>query len=443
MSFRWLGSISILAASAGLTLGQAPLPVGSGDPRPLPSAAGPLMVNGTPGPVVPIRTAAPDKAVAPAASVTTMAVQDFPPPPIAATAAAVAAPPTTSVPAGPSQYIPAVPDHRSGPRFYGRADYLLWFVKKSDLAPIYGTVPEAVLSSGLGGIPPGSIDPAFGGKAVDYHGQSGFRAALGFTADEAGDVGFEAEFFQLTRGALHSDLRSDAAGNPPLGPVFNDPVAGNQTIVFLAQPGVATGGVAAALHNRLWGADLDARFALPTVFSSRSAFLIGYRHVNFDESLDVSGDGLLALTTPSSFAGATYYDGIGIHNRFDGAEIGLDLGFDHGPLFLELRGKFGMGNNRETSSVQGATNIISTDPTSPSQTLPGGVLSQPSNIGRFSRDRFSVLGEITVNTGVHITDRAKFYVGYDFLGLSKVARVADLIDGTDAKGLNVGLQFEY
>src|SRR5262249_10916049 len=136
-------------------------------------------------------------------------------------------------------------------------------------------------------------------------------------------------------------------------------------------------------------------------------------------------------------------------------------------------GKFGLGNTNESYTIDGTTNFVSTEPGKPSQQFNGGVLAQPSNIGSFDRNRVCFLGEITVNAGVRLfDDHVKAFVGYNFLGLSKIARIGNIIDGVDgsgvpslrgdernmttgipgqkiddgrfwAQGLNLGLQLEY
>ena len=60
----------------------------------------------------------------------------------------------------------------------------------------------------------------------------------------------------------------------------------------------------------------------------------------------------------------------------------------------------------------------------------GGLLTQPTNIGRFSRDRFAVAPEAGVKLGFQVTDWMKFTVGYTFLYLSDVARPGNQIDRT-------------
>jgi hypothetical protein len=65
-----------------------------------------------------------------------------------------------------------------------------------------------------------------------------------------------------------------------------------------------------------------------------------------------------------------------------------------------------------------------------SQTLPGGVYALPSNIGRYSRGEFAVVPEGIFKVGLKLGDVSRFFVGYNFLYLSDLARPGDQIDRT-------------
>jgi hypothetical protein len=359
-----------------------------------------------------------------------------------------------------------------GPRVWTKAEYILWKVRGASLPAVFGTVPDRFAGPGSVELPAGAISPTFGGGSVSQGGQSGVRVGLGFDLGDDSDWGAEVSYFQLERGVRRFSQTTNASGSPVLGPVFDDPVVGRQTIIFFSEPGVATAGADAELLNRLWGAEANLRRRLPTVFSTRNDLLVGYRHVNYDESLDSSAVSTLISNQPDPAKVVSYQDHLGVHNNFDGAQVGLDSVFECGRLYLNFVGKFGIGNVHESTRVNGSTQFVSTDPTTPSQTFVGGIFAQRTNIGQQERNRFSFLGEITVNAGLHLGEHSKVFVGYNFLGLSKVARVGDTIDGVDARqvpsligadrnamatrpepriddgrfwaqGLNVGLEFDY
>ncbi len=58
----------------------------------------------------------------------------------------------------------------------------------------------------------------------------------------------------------------------------------------------------------------------------------------------------------------------------------------------------------------------------------GNVYTQPTNIGNFSRDRFSVVPEISAKLGYQIAPNIRAFVGYDFIYWTGVTRPGNAID---------------
>src|SRR5204862_492234 len=58
----------------------------------------------------------------------------------------------------------------------------------------------------------------------------------------------------------------------------------------------------------------------------------------------------------------------------------------------------------------------------------GGLLALPSNIGRYSRDRFAVLPEASINLGYQVTPWLRATAGYTFLYCSNVVRPGDQVN---------------
>jgi hypothetical protein len=476
---RWLGSVATLIASAGLAAAQAPLPA-DWAPSPAPRASAPVGVNGSPAPSAAVES---PKPVKPSDLKPVVATADSgpaaqtPPAALPATNTPPGAPPAgfgggpadlgTAPEAGLGFDDPGVPYRH----VWGRAEYLLWYLKNMELRPVLGTVPNS--DAVTGELPPGAITTVYGGETVNYGAQSGVRVELGVGIDRAADWGVSAEFFQLEHASRGASITSNSSAGPAGGPLFSDPVLGQEVVVYYLQPGVRDGTVESLDQNRLWGSEIDLRRRLSAIFSDRLDLIVGYRHIGFDESLDLSGTSNAVGTIPSPASQVEYADHFGVHNNFDGAVVGLESEYDVGCLFLDLRGKFGIGNVHEAYSINGSTSFVSTLPGTPSQQFNGGILAQPSNSGNFARNRFDFLGEITVNGGVRFwNDHAKAYVGYNFLGLSKVLRPGDLVDNVNslgvpsllgmdrslavssptqkvddgrfwAEGLNLGLSFEF
>jgi hypothetical protein len=85
-----------------------------------------------------------------------------------------------------------------------------------------------------------------------------------------------------------------------------------------------------------------------------------------------------------------------------------------------------LGTTHQTVDVNGFTTI--TPPGGPATVVPGGFLALPSNIGRFTRDPFSVIPEVGFNVGYRITNNLSAFAGYNFLYWSNVVRPGDQIN---------------
>ena len=62
------------------------------------------------------------------------------------------------------------------------------------------------------------------------------------------------------------------------------------------------------------------------------------------------------------------------------------------------------------------------------QTFTGGLLTQSTNVGKYTLNEFAVLPEATVSLGYQLTDGIRASVGYTFLYLSNVSRAGNQID---------------
>src|SRR5262249_46886201 len=156
------------------------------------------------------------------------------------------------------------------------------------LPAVVGTIP-ANIADPIQRLDDSSIKPLFGDGAAQFRDsrQSGLRVGAGLWLDDARRFGLEAGFFQLEPGRQHALFQSAAV--EPLGITFHDPVAGQHVLIMDAVPGLRTGGVAVESSSRLWGTEANALwrlFGVPAVDQLR--LLAGFRHLQYDESLDVS-----------------------------------------------------------------------------------------------------------------------------------------------------------
>ena len=60
----------------------------------------------------------------------------------------------------------------------------------------------------------------------------------------------------------------------------------------------------------------------------------------------------------------------------------------------------------------------------------GSLLAQTTNIGNFSRDRFSAVPEVSAKLGYQVTPNIRAFVGYDLMCWTVIIRPGDAIDTT-------------
>jgi hypothetical protein len=425
MRFKWFGSIASLLV-AGAALAQAPATVSWTNtpdtrvehlppPNDLPSVTAP------------------------------------PPAPLPATKAPAPHLPCPTCPAkneSVATAFAAATDHYtsgSSADFWLNADYLVWWISHGQLPTLVGSIP--ITDAQAGQI--GNITTLYGGGTgtLQYHAQSGLRLSTGLWLEESHTFGVDASFFQLEQKTQGGNFASP--GDPVVGPVFYDPVQNRETIILFALPNFTSGPFALSPrsdtisirhNNRLWGADLDGRYQIGALFfMDRLDLVAGFRHLNFGEGLDITSESI-SHAVPNPGPNILVSDHFGTTSQFYGGQVGLAAHGQTGRLSADFTFKFAMGDIHQAVDINGSTTF--TTPGRPTRTNDGGILTQPTNIGHFSKDHFGVLPELTLTVGYQIMPHLRATVGYNVLYLSNVLRAADQIDGVDARQVHSLADFD-
>src|SRR5262249_53758296 len=114
-------------------------------------------------------------------------------------------------------------------------------------------------------------------------------------------------------------------------------------------------------------------------------------------------------------------------STFYGAQVGGRAGWDDGCLSVSVLGKLALGCTQQTVGISGASSAV-VNPGEARRAVPGGLLAQPSNIGRHFRSRFAAVPEVGLTAGWWLTDWLQFQAGYSLLYWSDVARPGEAID---------------
>jgi hypothetical protein len=320
-------------------------------------------------------------------------------------------------------------------RWYGSAEYLLWWIKNSQVPALVTTgsptdpVPGALVF-------PSSTAVLFGGS-LDNDERSGGRFRLGYWFNDDRTLGLEAGFFFLGQRSL--GFSAGSGGLPILTRPFFDanPEAMGEAVQFVANPLLPqlptvpanAGRISIDSSSQLWGAELNLRSNLWCGPRFSFDLLGGFRFLSLRENLGILED--IVVTAPGEAgppAGTRIVvsDSFSTKNQFYGEQIGAVLELRRNRWFIDLTGKCALGLTRETVGINGYTAF--TLPGTATSVASGGLLAQPTNIGRYSRDIFAVVPEVGVSVGYQITDSWRAFVGYNFLYWSNVVRPGDQID---------------
>lgn len=353
-------------------------------------------------------------------------------------------------------------------RFWVNAEFLYWGVRENSIPPLVTTSPAGTPRSVAGALGVPTTTTVFGDRRLNDDFRPGFRVAGGLWLDDCHKFGIEGDFFFL--GDSRQGFTAASSGFPILARPFFNVATNAPDAELVAFPNVVVGSVAVSSSSSLLGAGVNSRCNLWCCDCvGRLDLIAGYRYLRLKDDLSIVED--LTSTGPvDSLPVGTRFqvlDRFRTENHFHGGRLGLAAELFRGRYFVDVTGSVALGVTHEVVEISGATVI--TAPGGAPMTRAGGLLALPSNIGRYTSDRFAVVPEIGARVGVNLTDHLRAYAGYDFLYWSRVVRAADQIDlginptqlatgtavgaprpafirhDTDfwAQGVSVGLEFRY
>jgi hypothetical protein len=309
------------------------------------------------------------------------------------------------------------------PKWYLSGEYLLWWLKP-DVAPPLASTSSNPFDNGIIGQPTTQV--LFGGD-LDGSARSGFRITAGWWLDETcRDDAIEARGFYLA--SRSTNFNANSSEFPVVArPFFN--INMNQEFAQLtAFPGVATGNLDINEESHLWGAEINSRCRICSGCNYRLDLFAGFRYLELEEWLAIAENGLNAANAPPPFPGDRFLvqDFFLTRNQFYGGQLGVIGEYDRGPFSIEARGQVALGDTHQSILIDG--DQVFTDPNGTQHFFRGGLLALSSNIGRYTRDRFSVVPELNLNVGYQVTDHIRAFVGYDFMYWNNVVRPGGQID---------------
>jgi hypothetical protein len=330
-------------------------------------------------------------------------------------------------------------DGPGGPmsRFFVRAEYLQWWLPGFPTPALATTNPNPALNGYLG--EPGTTAIIGPGPLLNSA-RSGLRVRAGAWLDDCGSFGVDAGIFFLPGSSTSATVSSAQypiltrpVYVPNLVPGTNAPLGENGESVGV--PGILRSSVTAAAESELWGADVNLRKCLFNRCDASAEVFAGYRYLNLRESLTVTenitvigpGGTRVALTDPIG-THVIVQDRFATRNDFNGGQVGVAYDRRWGRWDVDARGSIALGDTHQVLDINGFQ--VRQQPGAAPMTFRGGLLAAGPNLGEFTRDRFSVAPELTLNVGYRVTPNVRVFAGYNFLLWTNVIRPGDQIDHT-------------
>jgi hypothetical protein len=325
--------------------------------------------------------------------------------------------------------------------FWASAEYLLWTMRSAHLPPLVTTTsltPKELLllSADPRFHPGGTTQPGtsilFGDKGnSDFGADSGGRFTLGISGP-CHNVGFETTFFFLAPQSSNFGAVSD--GSTFLFRPFRDVTPGmnGASSAEIVALGTLAGMVNVHYDSQLWGIEENLRLPLLCGCNYKLDLLAGFRYLDLSESLAIneSVTSKVAQTVNGQMLNAgdnfAQTDSFRTLNHFYGGQIGLDFQYRSGRWNFGVTPKVAFGTVHEVVNIDGNTYFNPVG--GPQSVATGGLLALPTNIGHHTADRFAVLPELGLKIGYQFNEHLEAFVGYNFMYLSNVVRVADQVD---------------
>jgi hypothetical protein len=312
-------------------------------------------------------------------------------------------------------------------------DYLMWWIRGSRIPPLLTTNPTGTPLAQAGLIGTGGTTVRFGDRTFDNDFRNGVRGRAGIWLDDERRCGLEARFFIL-EGQAEARTVGTSTGDAIAGRPFINAITGQPATQLVAFPGVLAGDATARVgSSNLWGGDVVLRKAICCTACNpcqdicfRFDLIAGYRFLGFDDDVSIREDlrPLGGLFVPGTQI--VVQDSFCARNRFHGGVLGVDGEWYRGPWLVGVRPRLSVGYSSQEVTINGSTTASA--PGAATVTRSGGLLAQPSNIGRYRFGDWTVVPEIECMLGYQVMEGVRFLVGYSFLFWPRVARAGEQID---------------
>ena len=318
---------------------------------------------------------------------------------------------------------------------WGSVELLMWWGKGTPLPPLVTTSLPGTPMGNAGVLGIGTTSILFGNEIGANKMQGGGRVTAGIWLDPDHNVAAGGRFFGT--GGDTTRFAASSTGDPILARPFFNAQLGIEDALLIAYPGFNQGSVTAHLTtNNIIGAEAFAEIMMSRDSRRRIDLIAGYQFFRMDDWLQIDSTSTInQVGNPLAGFRLDVSDRFSTRNQFHGGEFGLRGRMARGQWSLNLLGQIAIGNMNQQATIAGTT---TTTFLGASNTTDGGLLTQPSNIGTFERNRFAYIPQLIGNLHYHVNPNLSFHIGYNLLWISDVALSGEQIDTTVNLGQPAG-----
>ena len=150
--------------------------------------------------------------------------------------------------------------------------------------------------------------------------------------------------------------------------------------------------------------------------------IFGCRYLQLDDRVLITNRQSLVANPAATAIGRADFQ---TTNQFIGGQIGSRFGLSNGPLSADLTTKLALGETHLSIDVAG--NPLATAAIAP-PLVPGPFLALPSNVGKQSSSRISVVPEVNATMAYQVTPHLRVTLGYNVLYWNKILCPGDEMD---------------
>jgi len=275
----------------------------------------------------------------------------------------------------------------------------------------------------------------FGGSNVLGETTQGIRGELGAYFNDCKSNGILLRFFDVGSNSL--SYNSTPTSEPVVTRPFFSTANNAQSTIAVNFPNSTSGSLNANIASDVYGGDILFRKLILRDCAGRLEFLAGYQTARLADSLRIDSTTTALTNTPAPTGTISQLsDHFATTNRFNGLALGLNGILRERCWSLSGLVKLGFGNMERSVAIDGSSTITVPGNPGSTSTTANGLLARNTNAGNYVMNTFIVSPETNVTLGYRLTRRLEATVGYSYLGLPKVARVADQLDPQLASNLS-------